>query len=996
MLPLVVIAFACCVTLLLRPVSAWYVQKLSVQTPNDCDVACTQLADCTAWTATDNIHDANINGDHDNSDGNSTPRWCYLQSAVLESLERSRPDIFGPAPATATQGHTRSHHSLPADYKVETLIHGPVVLDSSSLFNFERHFVRGCSYTVALWVWIWKKRQYPYSENEDDETSDKYDSGEREPKHQWADAHTIFSTRRINPPTSSAEPLVPTLMFNVGRPINHDRVFFAASMDRQGYYTGVWANNHNVNTPSPKTKGSGESGRIRYHEWVHYALTVNETTLVAYVNGEFSEYVHLFPRGSKNSNDVCPYANWTLDAHSLLQNKIPDVPVANTIFQVGGNRGEECITGMVQDVIVVSNKALDQTGIHQLMGQEQQPHQQSSHRQTHVHKPRFPLPTMTHMMRDLYNIHSLEGLCTVDWSGDSYLMYSWGLCPDTVCGSICLPEEFFLDIDYVDNHNNHDNHDVASANNGNYSRHFPNPAAGKGPVAALAQTIGSLLDPEYVAELRRYRDIMDASQDADPESAPTVDYDQLSMDIFGIPMNDLEDMIDTYITTAPTTTPSKASLAEQSVDDGDDVAEDGRDEDGDENDEDDNEADVDDAIPLRDTSKPLPREAAKRNGAARRPLSSDVQRTLEKMHKIVSQHEKAFMANANPVDDMYDDDVYYSDAEVEYANKLMDAFEAEGIVVTDELLLQYADQYPQAGIDGDDYSDIYGDTYGDADTSVVDAYGEVVANDFERRLQQELEGTKHRPVNDKKKSTMTAKKATKAKEVTSKPEPEQKKDVVREAADAKGSLSNAKDVAAVTTAASALPSANSQLLQENKQTHTPTKLEKKEIKMRQRNSGSKRKNNKDAKNMTIYNNDAASTDKDGSLYTKMCKAVSSAVSVAARTMTKYVPALEPYITIGQTKTQASLQASSAGNRLSGPNIQSSPLGKVQRRQQAEEFLLALMHVVTSPTNGTLPRDRIGERMLQVLHSVAITLKLCTNRVYHVRRRKKYTRLLWCG
>jgi hypothetical protein len=552
----------------------------------------------------------------------------------------------------------------------------------------------------------------------------------------------------------------------------------------------------------------------------------------------------------------------------------------------------------------------------------------------------------------------------VDWSGDGYLMYSWGLCPDTVCGSICLPEEFFLDIDYGDNH------DVAT-NNGNYSRHFPNPAAGKGPVAALAQTIGSLLDPEYVAELHRYRAVMDASLNSDPESGPTVDYDQLSMDIFGIPMNDLEDMIDTYITTSPTTPSSKASLAEQSVDDDGDDATDELESDSNGNDEDDNEADVDDAIPVRATSKPLQRESAKRNGAARHPLGSDVQRTLEKMHKIVSKHEKAFMANANPAEDMYDDDVYYSDAEVEYANKLMDAFEAEGIVVTDELLLQYADQYPQAGIDGDGYSDIYGDTYGDEDASVVDAYGEVVANDFERRLQQELKGTKHRPVNDKK-STKTAKKSTKAKEVTREPEPEQKKDVVREAADAKGSLSNAKDVSADTTAASALPSANSQLLQKNKQTHTPTKLEKKEIKMRQRNSGSKRKNNKDAKNMTIYNNDAASTDKDGSLYTKMCNAVSSGVSVAARTLTKYVPALEPYITIGQTRTQASLQASSAGNRLSGPNIQSSPLGKVQRRQQAEEFLLALMHVVTSPTNGTLPRDRIGERMLQVFHSVAVT------------------------
>ena len=80
--------------------------------------------------------------------------------------------------------------------KIERLVSGPIVTDSTSTLNFQSHFLRGCSYTVSMWVWLYKS------------------------KNQLLDNHelVIFTSRPISPPPNGPfeEVLTPSIVFNVG------------------------------------------------------------------------------------------------------------------------------------------------------------------------------------------------------------------------------------------------------------------------------------------------------------------------------------------------------------------------------------------------------------------------------------------------------------------------------------------------------------------------------------------------------------------------------------------------------------------------------------------------------------------------------------------------------------------------------------------------------------------------------------------------------------
>lgn len=81
--------------------------------------------------------------------------------------------------------------------------------------------------------------------------------------------------------------------------------------------------------------------------------------------------------------------------------------------------------------VVVRNQALSAQQIRLLREQTQPP----------------PQKTLKSLLRT-YQIASLEGICPMGFAGDFYRMLSWGLCPDVVCGKICIDENVYLINNY--------------------------------------------------------------------------------------------------------------------------------------------------------------------------------------------------------------------------------------------------------------------------------------------------------------------------------------------------------------------------------------------------------------------------------------------------------------------------------------------------------------------------------------------------------------------
>jgi hypothetical protein len=156
---------------------------------------------------------------------------CYLETPLLQAIKEKVPVAFARKNVIDGKKVLSSNSTV----SLHRLLAGPVATDSSTMINFEQHFVRGCSYTVALWIWIWKSKRL---------------GSVNQPEH------VVFSTRETFPRLLEAEAVLPSIVFNTG--LHPERFFFSATRDDYGHYHGFW----------PRFD-------IRYNEWMHVALTLD-------------------------------------------------------------------------------------------------------------------------------------------------------------------------------------------------------------------------------------------------------------------------------------------------------------------------------------------------------------------------------------------------------------------------------------------------------------------------------------------------------------------------------------------------------------------------------------------------------------------------------------------------------------------------------------------------------------------------------------------------
>jgi hypothetical protein len=287
--------------------------------------------------------------------------------------------------------------------QVSHLINGPVVTSSSTLLSYQQQFFRGCKYSISLWVWIWKKKKSsPVGQEE-----------------------IIFSTRESDlrnvDDEHISDEIFPSILFNVGS--HPERLFFSISKDKYGGYLGFFPNFN-----------------VRFNEWMHLTLTIDDNIMGAYINGKLIEQV-LLNHDQSGGRHYCPYYPSSpmplkkpqfnnsfsiLNASSI--NKIK-YNTNNTILQIGSNKGLTTLTGMFQSFFVVRNSSLSEVAINILM-EETYP---------------APMPTFDKLLKH-YGIFSLDNFCPISWENDYFIMAQWGVCPDIVCGSICLDPRFLLGI----------------------------------------------------------------------------------------------------------------------------------------------------------------------------------------------------------------------------------------------------------------------------------------------------------------------------------------------------------------------------------------------------------------------------------------------------------------------------------------------------------------------------------------------------------------------
>lgn len=284
---------------------------------------------------------------------------------------------------------------MDSNISIDRLISGPVITNSPMVMNFQVHLVHGCSYTISLWMWLWKPKNL---------------LNRRE--------MIIFSTRTLPSEVQvpQEEPILPAIIFNAGWEKYHaDRYFASSSRDENGEYYGVWPDY-----------------QVRYHEWTHLAVVIDNTSMFVYIDGNLiltstlDTHIHDQPPS-------CPYTN--------PENTIPTSNfVNNVILQVFGSRKSQTLStpGMVQDFIFMKNVKASHSQIQSLM---------------ELRKP-IETPTLDKLMRDIGK-YSLKDFSPLPWKmeeskenpnsvGNPYLLASWGICPEILCGHICLAEGYLL------------------------------------------------------------------------------------------------------------------------------------------------------------------------------------------------------------------------------------------------------------------------------------------------------------------------------------------------------------------------------------------------------------------------------------------------------------------------------------------------------------------------------------------------------------------------
>ena len=383
------------------------VRKVPVSNLDDCEELCSKDAECFRSNLYPNARISTAESPY--------PHLCFLESELMLDIEK-KISALSDSRKTATRISKKKKDEIDRGYiGIQQLVSGPIAIDSTFLMNYPQHFVRGCSYTISMWVWIWKSK-----------------------KLSRRSECALFTTRNISPTLVSGEYdiLLPAIIFNLASRIG--KLFFSAAKDKDGDYSGF----------SP-------SFDIRYHEWTHISMTIDGNSINAYINGKHYQKTRMNPP-MKSSNTICPYT-FLDDVNST---KVKDKTVnssnsqnmsnalsSNTMLQIAGARFKPSTPMMMQDFFVIRGTALTQPHIVELMNSR---------------VPIIP-PTLRKVMR-LNNIYSLANYSVKNWEDNYYLMREWGVCPVGVCGPVCFEESFFLGYSYSDL--NQDRNENISGNEG--------------------------------------------------------------------------------------------------------------------------------------------------------------------------------------------------------------------------------------------------------------------------------------------------------------------------------------------------------------------------------------------------------------------------------------------------------------------------------------------------------------------------------------------------
>ena len=439
-----------------------------------CESLCRNDKKCIQWLLSSNeINEPNnmlihLDDDVNRSNGNmsdvkynaSVSFDCYLLSRTMIRIENSLPSIFNDYSSSASSSspssssssspqqirgikvfqHSRDgmssnvrvsnsnqpFHPSWIDHRVQfkTLIEGTVVMDTSSLMNFAEHVVRGCSYTISLWMWLYKTKELKNRQH----------------------IKVFFQFTEIQPKTVNDSGWDLGLLTNAGSYENQNKFFFSGCRGKNDDdYLGIW-----------------RGGDIRYNEWIHIAITIEGSKLKLYIDGKYIDYI-INPKWNATTDDQCVYDNnmiitkkdnvningninvnpstttessptssaipTTIDQYnaSLLANPWSAYPSNMILHLFGISGGRKSIPGMLHQVIMIRNYALTAEQVILLRDRTEPP---------------LSYSFTKHMRQN--KIINLEGFCPIDITYSFYVMWQWGLCPTWVCGEVCVNSHFYF------------------------------------------------------------------------------------------------------------------------------------------------------------------------------------------------------------------------------------------------------------------------------------------------------------------------------------------------------------------------------------------------------------------------------------------------------------------------------------------------------------------------------------------------------------------------
>ena len=488
-------------------VNSWKnILRLTVADEVGCITACAEDFQCSRWNFYPSPQTSALNVTQGNS--------CFLESKSFAELEK----IFSSDQGTEkTRGRTSGVKRLRSDkgfVGAQTLVSGPVAFDSTTLLNFPQHFVRGCSYTISLWLWLWKTDVV-------------------ENRFKYRRESIIFNTYRVDSGAVSPEyePLFPAIIYNLrSKP---GKFFFSTTKDEKGDYSGFFPDFD-----------------IKYNEWMHITLTATNDDVSAYINGKYVSNTRAVP--SKMKQQSCPYYNFTggdasdniLQDQNVSMKVTKDATALNTIFEVIGQRDGPANPGMMQDLTVIRGLALSEDHVNQLMN---------------VRTPVTP-PTLKKLLR-LHGVYSLEGYSVRNWEKDFYRTIEWGVCPISVCGPVCLPEKFLLGLSDISS-------GADNANRGNEADYF-NQLLDDFYSNGSPQKYAESLDPELASGDDQSSD-MGLGSDSEPEPGSERFFNDPGDENMGdsdVPAGYYDDYYDSYGNPKPLTAEQKDILASYGYED---------------------------------------------------------------------------------------------------------------------------------------------------------------------------------------------------------------------------------------------------------------------------------------------------------------------------------------------------------------------------------------------------------------------------------------------